>query len=248
MSSRAWPRPTPDFNSRTVRNVRAEARGKISRAFVDGEPAGNLTRENIVDNITLYWLTGHGRLGGPVVLGDRTGPSRSPCGRPGSSGGLGSGRLHDVPQRDLRCPAQLGRDGLPQPHVLQRGREGRPLRRLGGAAALRDRGAGGISVTALISARGRRARRLTPRTGSRQRASCLTEAGAGLPRSPTSMEHEAPSLDASLPRVRKERLVLTLPGRSATNEVPDPRRDVAGARGRCRYRDHRALGTRCVCH
>ncbi len=30
---------------------------KISRAFVDGEPAGNLTRENIIDNITLYWLT-----------------------------------------------------------------------------------------------------------------------------------------------------------------------------------------------
>jgi pimeloyl-ACP methyl ester carboxylesterase len=33
---------------------------KISRAFVDGEPAGNLTREHIVDNITLYWLTGTG--------------------------------------------------------------------------------------------------------------------------------------------------------------------------------------------
>jgi pimeloyl-ACP methyl ester carboxylesterase len=30
---------------------------KISRAFVDGEPVGNLTRDNIVDNITLYWLT-----------------------------------------------------------------------------------------------------------------------------------------------------------------------------------------------
>ena len=33
---------------------------KISRAFVDGEPAGNLTRDNIVDDITLYWLTGTG--------------------------------------------------------------------------------------------------------------------------------------------------------------------------------------------
>src|SRR6478672_9294630 len=30
---------------------------KISRAFVDGKPVGGLTRENIVDNITLYWLT-----------------------------------------------------------------------------------------------------------------------------------------------------------------------------------------------
>src|SRR5215212_7757278 len=33
---------------------------KISRAFVDGEPVGNLTLETIVDNITLYWLTGTG--------------------------------------------------------------------------------------------------------------------------------------------------------------------------------------------
>jgi pimeloyl-ACP methyl ester carboxylesterase len=33
---------------------------KISGAFVDGEPAGNLTRDHIVDNITLYWLTGTG--------------------------------------------------------------------------------------------------------------------------------------------------------------------------------------------
>jgi pimeloyl-ACP methyl ester carboxylesterase len=33
---------------------------KISRAFVDGEPVGNLTRDNILDNITLYWLTGTG--------------------------------------------------------------------------------------------------------------------------------------------------------------------------------------------
>ena len=33
---------------------------KISRAFVDREPVGNLTRDTIVDNITLYWLTGTG--------------------------------------------------------------------------------------------------------------------------------------------------------------------------------------------
>jgi pimeloyl-ACP methyl ester carboxylesterase len=33
---------------------------KISRAFVDGEPAGHLSRDAILDNITLYWLTGTG--------------------------------------------------------------------------------------------------------------------------------------------------------------------------------------------
>jgi pimeloyl-ACP methyl ester carboxylesterase len=33
---------------------------KIAGAFVDGEPSGNLTRDHILDNITLYWLTGTG--------------------------------------------------------------------------------------------------------------------------------------------------------------------------------------------
>jgi pimeloyl-ACP methyl ester carboxylesterase len=33
---------------------------KIARAFVDGRPSGNLTRDHVVDNITLYWLTGTG--------------------------------------------------------------------------------------------------------------------------------------------------------------------------------------------
>ena len=33
---------------------------KIARGFVDGQPSGNLTRDHIVDNITLYWLTGTG--------------------------------------------------------------------------------------------------------------------------------------------------------------------------------------------
>jgi pimeloyl-ACP methyl ester carboxylesterase len=33
---------------------------KISRAFVDGQPAGNLTRDHVLDNVTLYWLTGTG--------------------------------------------------------------------------------------------------------------------------------------------------------------------------------------------
>ncbi len=33
---------------------------KIARVFVDGHASGNLTRETIVDNITLYWLTGTG--------------------------------------------------------------------------------------------------------------------------------------------------------------------------------------------
>jgi hypothetical protein len=33
---------------------------KITHAFVDKEPAGNLTRDHVLDNITMYWLTGTG--------------------------------------------------------------------------------------------------------------------------------------------------------------------------------------------
>jgi len=38
----------------------ADSYEKISRAFLDGEVSGNLTRDNVLDNITLYWLTGTG--------------------------------------------------------------------------------------------------------------------------------------------------------------------------------------------
>src|SRR5262249_35054778 len=33
---------------------------KMAGAFVDGREPGNLTRDNILDNVTLYWLTGTG--------------------------------------------------------------------------------------------------------------------------------------------------------------------------------------------
>src|SRR5919206_587426 len=33
---------------------------KITHAFLDGQPSGNLTRDHILDNVTLYWLTGTG--------------------------------------------------------------------------------------------------------------------------------------------------------------------------------------------
>jgi pimeloyl-ACP methyl ester carboxylesterase len=33
---------------------------KISKAFLEGEQTGNLSRDNILDNITLYWVTGTG--------------------------------------------------------------------------------------------------------------------------------------------------------------------------------------------
>ena len=55
---------------------------KIAGAFVDGKPNGNLTVEHIVDNISVYWLTGTGASGRPELLGGRTGHGRGGRGRP----------------------------------------------------------------------------------------------------------------------------------------------------------------------
>jgi pimeloyl-ACP methyl ester carboxylesterase len=38
----------------------ADSYEKISRAFLEGEPTGGLTRDAVLDNITLYWLTDTG--------------------------------------------------------------------------------------------------------------------------------------------------------------------------------------------
>ena len=126
---------------------------KIARAFVDGKPTGNLTRDHILDNITLYWLTGTGASAARSYW--ESGQAQAAAGgRPGSAAGHDPGRLHHVPRRDLPGPAQLGRAELPEPRLLQRGRQGRPLRRLGGAGAVRDRGPGGVQVGPLAMATG----------------------------------------------------------------------------------------------
>jgi pimeloyl-ACP methyl ester carboxylesterase len=55
---------------------------KIASAFVDGKPSGNLTRDNIIDNVTLYWLTGTGasaaRSYWEAYGPDAPGPGQSP--------------------------------------------------------------------------------------------------------------------------------------------------------------------------
>ena len=122
---------------------------KISRAFLDGQPSGGLTRDQIVDNITLYWLTGTGASAARSYW--ENAQAAGPRGGEASSGGQAPGRLHHVPRRDLPGPAQLGREVLPQRHLLPRGRQGRPLRRLGRTRAVRDRDPGGVRPAALTN-------------------------------------------------------------------------------------------------
>ena len=122
---------------------------KISRAFVDGQPSGNLTRDHILDNITLYWLTGTGASAARSYWESGRAQALA-AGQAPPEVSLPVG-FTTFPGEIFRGPAQLGREGLPQPHLLQRGRQGRPLRRLGRARAVRDRDPGGVQVAALTT-------------------------------------------------------------------------------------------------
>ena len=70
----------------------------------------------------------HRGLGGPLVLGERPGTSAGR--RPGAAADDAPVRVHHLPRRDLADAAQLGGEGYPNLVVLQRGRKGRPLRRV----------------------------------------------------------------------------------------------------------------------
>ena len=127
---------------------------KISGAFVDGKPTGNLTRDHLLDNITLYWLTGTGASSARWYW--ETGRAGARAAGAAASAGESPGRLHGVPGRDLPGAAQLGRSRLPGPRVLQRGRTRRALRGLGRARALHVGAARGVQAVAV------RKRKLNP--------------------------------------------------------------------------------------
>jgi hypothetical protein len=112
----------------------------ITHAFVDGRPVGNLTRDEVLDNITLTWFTNTGissaRLYHENAYGffDAKGVSSVP------------GRSERLPQGALPGTTELDRAGLPQPHLLQRGRPRRPLRGLAGTGTLLRGGSCGVPV------------------------------------------------------------------------------------------------------
>ena len=119
---------------------------KISRAFLGGPPSGNLTRTHILDNVTLYWLTGTG-VSAARSYWENYEPAAAAAARPLRRSP--PGRLQRLPRRDLPGTAQLGPERLPDPHVLQPARQGRALRRLGGAQLFAERASRGVPVTPL---------------------------------------------------------------------------------------------------
>jgi hypothetical protein len=122
---------------------------KIARAFVDGRSSGNLTCDHILDNITLYWLSGTGASAARSYW-EAYWPDAPTAGRQPLPPSDDSVRLHDAPGRDQADVAQPGRGELPERHLLPRGRQGRTLCRLGRTGPLERGGDGGLQVSPLM--------------------------------------------------------------------------------------------------
>ena len=115
----------------------------IARVF-DGQSEG-LTRDDVLDNITLYWLTNTAVSSARLYWENK----------------FAFFAVKNVaipvavsvfPGRALSSPAELGRAGVSQAHPLQQARQGRALRGLGAAEALLGRGSRGFQITAHIVA------------------------------------------------------------------------------------------------
>ena len=119
----AW-RPTSSITTR--------AATRSSRASSTDSPEG-LTRDDILDNITITWLTNTAISRRPPLLGVL-----------GKGYLQRQGRLHPggrerLPRRALSGAAELGGAGVSQADPLQHGPQGRALRGLGAAGALLPR-------------------------------------------------------------------------------------------------------------
>ena len=120
---------------------------KIAGAFIDDQPSGKFSRPHPRQHHDLL-ADRHRRFGSALVLGGLR--ARRACCRPEASASvLDPVRLHDVPGRDLADAAQLGRGVVPERRLLQRGRQGWPLRRVGGARALQQGDARGVQIATL---------------------------------------------------------------------------------------------------
>jgi hypothetical protein len=115
----------------------------------DRQPSGNLTRDHILRQHHAVLADRHRSLGGAVVLGERTGDGKGSGRRPGAAASHDSVRVHNLPRRDLADPAQLGREGIPECRLLQRGRQRWPLRGMGGARAVLAGDTGGVLIAAV---------------------------------------------------------------------------------------------------
>ena len=126
----------------------ARSLAMISRVF-DGQREG-LTRDDVLDNVTLTWLTNTaisaGRLYWEAFENKVSFFGVQRC--------LYSGCRKRLPGRVVPGSAQLGRARLSQPDPLQQGRKGRSLRRVGTARAFHRGTSRGLQVASQMSGLG----------------------------------------------------------------------------------------------
>ena len=123
--------------------------GMISRVF-DGKTEG-LTRDDVLDNVTLYWLT-NTAISSARLYWD-TAQISTGGGFFDVRGVTIPGRRERLPRRDLCGAAKLGGAGVSQTHLLQQAREGRPLRGVGAAQAVQRGNARGFPSGAPVDLR-----------------------------------------------------------------------------------------------
>ena len=136
---------------------------KIARAFVDGQPSGNLTRDTVLDNITAYWRTG---TGAPAARSywEAYGPDAPAAGRqPLPPPPIPVG-FTTFPGEIWRTPRSWVENSYPDVIYFNE------VDRGGHFAAreepdLRRRAPSGVPVTALIGVCGRRARKVRAARG-----------------------------------------------------------------------------------
>ena len=114
----------------------------ISRVFA-GQAAG-LTRDDILDNVTLTWLTGTAVSSGRLYWENKGSFF-------GVKGVTVPVAVSVFPDELYPLPAELGGAGVSQAHPLQQGRPGRPLRGLGTTEDLLGRGSRRLQVAARVA-------------------------------------------------------------------------------------------------
>ena len=113
----------------------ADSYEKISRAFLDGQPYGRPHPGPRPRQHHAVLADEHRDLVGAAVLGGRTKLDGRAAEQPPPHVSLPVA-FTVFPGELFQAPRHWVEEGLPQPHLLQRGRQGRPLRRLGGARAV----------------------------------------------------------------------------------------------------------------
>ena len=124
-----------------------DADGQPAAAVVAGlhrtsSATGELTRDEILDNITLYWLTNTGVSSSRLYWEYKGGFFNA-------KGVKIPVAVTVFPGEQYRGPAELDREGLSQAHLLPPSRERRPLRGVGAADDLHRGAQGGVQIAAL---------------------------------------------------------------------------------------------------